>query len=94
MTKAEKAYCARVVALGCAICRRLGLGETPCEIHHMRAGQGKMRAPHSMAIGLCPEHHRGKTGIHGLGTKCFPVVYGVTEAELVEQTKVEAGWPA
>jgi hypothetical protein len=35
------------------------------------------------AIPLCPEHHRGKTGFHGLGTKGFPKRYGITEADLL-----------
>lgn len=34
------------------------------------------------AIPLCPEHHRGSTGVHGLGTKGFPTHYGISEEEL------------
>jgi hypothetical protein len=37
-------------------------------------------------IGLCPEHHRGNTGIHGMGRKAFEREYGVTEEELLEIT--------
>jgi hypothetical protein len=40
------------------------------------------KATHFEAIPLCPEHHRGKTGVHGLGTKGFPEHYGITEQEL------------
>jgi hypothetical protein len=37
-------------------------------------------------IPLCPEHHRGKTGLHGLGTKGFVKHYGYTEQELIDET--------
>jgi hypothetical protein len=35
-------------------------------------------------IPLCPEHHRGKTGLHGLGTKGFPKHWGYDEDDLLE----------
>jgi hypothetical protein len=38
-------------------------------------------------IPLCPEHHRGKTGLHGLGTKGFPKHWGFTELELLEDVR-------
>jgi len=37
------------------------------------------------AIPLCPEHHRGRTGVHGLGTKRFVKQYGFTEQELLNE---------
>jgi len=87
MTLDEKRHLSAVAALGCIICRRMGFMDTPCEIHHLRAGVGKgQRSSHFEAVGLCPEHHRGATGIHGLGTKRFVKHYGVTEHELLEET--------
>jgi hypothetical protein len=38
-------------------------------------------------IGLCPEHHRGNTGVHGLGRKAFEKKYGLTEEDLLAQTE-------
>lgn len=88
MKLAEKAYLNRVFDLGCAICRRLGYGNTPPEIHHQRTGTGAgKRASHYQTVGLCPEHHRGSTGLHGMGRKAFERQYGVTEVELVEETQ-------
>lgn len=82
----------RVAALGCAICRRLGYGETPAQVHHQRTGIGKgQRASNYQAVPLCPEHHTGKTGFHTLGRQ-FAVVYGVTEVELVEETQQLLGY--
>ncbi len=84
MTKAEKLHLNRVAELGCAVCRRLGYGETPAEIHHPRRGTGMgQRAQHQDAIPMCTEHHRGNTGLHGLGTKGFARTYGFDEADLL-----------
>lgn len=95
MTRDEKAYLSRVADLGCVICRRLHLGETPAEIHHARTGTGAgRRASHYDVAPLCPFHHRGQGGIHHYGRKAFEREYGVTELELVEQTKREAKCPA
>lgn len=70
--------------LGCILCRRLGAPGTPAEIHHLRASQGlSQRAGDDQAIPLCPEHHRGATGLHGLGTRGFEAYWGVSEEELL-----------
>jgi len=77
----QKKYYDKVARLGCILCRYLNLGETPAEIHHIRRYGGKRDfAP---VIGLCPEHHRGNTGVHGLGRKGFEKKYGITEEELL-----------
>ncbi len=82
-TKAERAYMSAQADAGCILCRHLGLGPTPAEIHHLRHGVGAgQRNSHSMSIPLCPEHHRGATGYHGLGRREFERVYGVTEMDL------------
>lgn len=62
----------RVAALGCVVCRRLGLGSTPAELHHVAEGSG-LRSDYAVAP-LCPTHHdetRAGTGFHGMGTKRF-----------------------
>jgi hypothetical protein len=85
-TKLEKQKFRKIAELGCSLCRHLQLGETPCELHHIRRGN----IPRSTApvIGLCPYHHRGSnTSIHGMGRKQFEIVYKITEEELLEQTE-------
>lgn len=92
-TSAERAYLGRVASLGCALCRRLGLGATPAQVHHRRTGTGAAkRAPHSETAPLCEFHHTSAAGIHGLGRKAFEREYGVTELELIAETKRLAGW--
>ena len=89
MTKDEKRHLSAVAELGCAVCRRMGYEGTPAEIHHKRAGTGAgRRSSHYDAIPLCPEHHRGATGLHGLGTKGFPKHWGFDEEDLLQDTRL------
>lgn len=84
MDSNTKKHYAKVAALGCILCLHLGRKGTPCEIHHIRRyGMKRDNAP---VIGLCPEHHRGNTGVHGLGRKSFAVRYNITEEDLLEVT--------
>ena len=83
-TKAEKQHYAKVANLGCSLCRYLGYGESPPELHHIRRAGKRSNAP---VIPLCPEHHRGNTGIHGMGRKRFETEYKITEEELLQQTE-------
>ena len=83
MTKDEKKHYSAIAELGCSLCRHLGYGETPCEIHHIRRAGKRTNAP---VIGLCPEHHRGNSGVHGLGRKAFERTHKVTEEELLSQS--------
>lgn len=84
-TKAEKQHMDKVARLGCMVCKRLyGISGGPVELHHPRRGTGMgMKASNFDVIGLCPEHHRGNSGVHGLGTKGFEKRYGFTEEELL-----------
>jgi len=87
-TLAEKKRLSRVAELGCIVCKRMGYEGTPAEIHHKRSGTGGgRRASHALAIPLCPEHHRGKTGFHGLGTKGFPRHYGYDEDSMLAEVR-------
>ena len=84
MTKAERAHLSHVAEQGCVLCKHLGLGHSAAEIHHLRHGMGMGQRNNNMnVIGLCPEHHRGATGYHGLGRRAFERMYGVTELELL-----------
>ena len=90
MTSEERKHLSRVAALGCMVCRRLHGPHDPgpVEIHHKRAGTGAgRRSSHFDAMPLCPEHHRGKTGIHGLGTKGFPKHWGFNEDDLLQDVR-------
>lgn len=86
-TIAEKKHMSAVAELGCAVCRRMGYEGTPAELHHPRRGTGMgQRASHFEVIPLCPRHHRGSNGVHGLGTKGFVKHWGFDEADLLADT--------
>ena len=89
MSKIEQQHKARLVLMGCMACLRIhGPHEPgPVELHPLRAGQGWGKGGYQTLIPLCPEHHRGKTGVHGLGSKAFPKHHGFTEADLLAMTK-------
>ena len=86
MKKADKKHYDKLAGLGCALCRHLGYGESPAHIHHIRRlGMKRENAP---VIPLCPSHHTGNMGVHGLGKKAFATKYGVTEEDLLAQTEL------
>lgn len=88
-------YLSRAAELGCALCRRLGWGATPAQLHHPRTGVGGgRRAPHSESIPLCQEHHTGASGVHGMGRRAWEAEFGVTEGELTKETQGLARLPA
>lgn len=86
-TVSEREYMGRVAAIGCLICRRLGYGRRDAEVHHVRIGQGGAeRAANHLTVPLCPEHHRGSAGIHGMGPRAFERRYGIDELDLLAET--------
>ena len=89
-TKNEKNAFNKIAELGCILCSTiLGFEGTPSELHHIRR-YGTKRST-SPVIPLCPEHHRGNTGVHGLGHKGFANKWGVTEEELLERVNKKLG---
>lgn len=85
MTNAEKKHKQAVASLGCALCHHLHGDHDPgpVELHHLRAG-GWGKGDYMTLMGLCVEHHRGNTGIHGMGTKAFERHYNITQKELLQ----------
>jgi hypothetical protein len=81
MNKEEKKHNDRMARFGCSLCYVLGYKGTPAELHHIRRAGKRTNAP---VIPLCPEHHRGNSGIHGMGRKAFERTYNITEEKLLE----------
>ena len=93
MNKADRNRLNRLSELGCVVCRNIGFGESPSEVHHLIGIQFKglsQRASHQQTIPLCPEHHRGSHGIHHMGRKPWESVYG-TQESLLDQVNRELG---
>jgi len=45
-----------------------------------------MRAQHTLVLPFCPEHHRGASGLHGLGKRGFYARYKRDELDLLAET--------
>lgn len=85
MTKDEKQYKAKLADMACVICERIHGQHAGgfVELHHLRTG-GWGRGDFRTLIPLCYEHHRGNTGIHGLGTKAWERAYDISQRDLLE----------
>jgi len=89
-TKNEKKSLDKIARLGCILCSEvLGIEGSEAELHHCRR-YGSVRSA-SPILPLCPEHHRGNSGVHGLGTKGFEVKWGVTYEKLLEAVNKRLG---
>lgn len=56
---ATKRHLDKVAGLGCIVCLRLEMGETACQIHHIR--EGRIERNDFLTIGLCRSHHTGSS---------------------------------
>ncbi len=88
MRAKEARYMGRVAALGCVVCRQLGYGYTPAQVHHIKeeCGAGQ-RQSNYLVIPLCPVHHTdGGPGVaYHAGFRQFERMYG-TELDLLAAT--------
>jgi hypothetical protein len=79
---AEKRHLILVSSIGCVICLEHYSAKTPCGVHHV--AEGSSHKNDYMTAGLCAEHHRGGTGLHGMGVKAFCRLWGLaSEYELL-----------
>lgn len=75
-TAAERRHLNRVAAEGCLVCG------ADAEIHHVKVPGRIGNRDHRFVAPLCPEHHRGNTGIHGLGSDhLFEVMHDINLKE-------------
>jgi hypothetical protein len=82
MSNASKRHMSLVGSTGCVICLEHYSAKTPCEVHHV--AEGSSYKNDYMTAGLCAEHHRGGTGLHGMGVKAFCRLWGLaSEYELL-----------
>lgn len=89
-SKNEKIALDKIARLGCILCSEvLGIEGSPSELHHVRRfGTKRSTSP---ILPLCPEHHRGNSGVHGLGTKGFEDKWGITYEKLLERVDQKLG---
>lgn len=78
-----RTHMARVAQIPCLICEKCGLGNSPAEVHHI--GDTAERSDF-LTVPLCPTHHRGALGYHGLGSRAFERKYKTSELALLAMT--------
>ena len=88
-TMEEKQHLSDVASLGCIVCRNMGYGSTPAEIHHITSGygMGEMRSDFK-TIPLCLRHHRTAPDAIHVSPARFTKHYG-HEVALLAQTELE-----
>lgn len=87
MSKTAPSTLSKIAELGCCVFRKIGYPGTLAEFHIFSIKQSKNSTKRVEAVlPICCDHHRGETGIHGLGKTKFEKFYGFTIAELLEDT--------
>ena len=82
----ERRHMGRVAALGCILCRRLGIVDTPAEVHHIKAETGGCdQQSDFLTLPLCPRHHRVEypTSVHFLKKRGIQMRYKCDEWDLL-----------
>lgn len=83
-TITAKDHMARVAGIGCVLCWRLQWGYSPSVVHHLESVRDDLSD--YLTVPLCPEHHQGKTGVHGYSRREFEMVYKLGPMELLALT--------
>lgn len=83
MGRRASEHMSRVAELGCILCRQLGAIDSPAELHHIFDSATRSDW---LVIPLCPYHHRGSGGFHGMGERAFNRTYKTSEAKLLALT--------
>jgi hypothetical protein len=78
-----KEYMREVASLGCLICEEQGTKDVPSEVHHAFSAEDRSDW---LVVPLCPEHHRGASGVHGLHRRTFEMRYRMSDARLLAAT--------
>lgn len=74
----------RVAGLPCVICKFcLGVEQYGVQVHH--AGEATDRDDWAV-VSLCPEHHQGSEGVHGLHRRGFERRWKVNDVKLLAWT--------
>jgi hypothetical protein len=86
MTPAQR-WMGKVARVPCVLCARMGLGDSPSVVHHMKLGTGASdRASDYLTIALCPPHHVGPDGVHELKEHGLRLRYNCSEIDLLADT--------
>ena len=89
MSAAGKRHMHRVAQVPCVLCKRMGLGETPSEVHHIKYGSGASdRQSDFLTVAVCVRHHQVDypESIHALKEHGLYLRYKCSELDLLADT--------
>lgn len=89
MSAAADRHMDRVARVPCVLCKYLGLGESPAEVHHLKFGTGVSdRASDFLTAALCTRHHRVEypESVHYLKERGLRLRYNLSELDLLAMT--------
>ena len=89
MSAASRRHMARVARVPCVLCRHMGMGDSPAEVHHMKYGTGASdRASDYLTIALCERHHKVEypESVHALKERGLRLRYNLSEIDLLAMT--------
>ena len=78
-----------VARVPCVLCARMGFGETPAEVHHLKYESGACNETSDfLTIAVCPQHHRVEypDSIHRLKERGLRMRYKCSELDLLADT--------
>jgi hypothetical protein len=82
MSRAKKDHMDRVRELPCIVCLyKLDIITKPVSVHHVT-----VPADDFAVAPLCPEHHQGSTGVHGLRRRGFEMMWKLGDTDLLALT--------
>lgn len=82
MSRASRHYMDRIAQLPCVVCLyKLGFETKPVHVHHVT-----VTADDFAVAPLCPDHHTGPTGVHGLQRRGFERMWKLDESGLLALT--------
>lgn len=76
-----KSYQDKVRALGCILCNQFDQPGSDVHLHHVESIRDGLSE--YAVIPLCPLHHQGPNGVHGLSRRGFVSRYKLTDIDLM-----------
>jgi hypothetical protein len=75
----------RVHEIPCVVCTHMGMPpKYPVHAHHLESVRDRLSD--YATVSLCPDHHQGPNGVHGLSRRAFEARYKLTDIDLLAMT--------
>ena len=89
MSADERTWKGLVARVPCVLCARMGIDDSPSEVHHLKYGSGACNETSDfLTIAVCTQHHRVEYphSIHRLKEHGLYQMYKCSELDLLADT--------